>query len=132
MRTLVEQTAREAEAWMNNLGEMFAEDNRKPSVHILMGGAVDRDWRLRNLYRITDKGGRSVLFEPNWAQVEVFDSLAHRNVDLKVRQLGLTTGYCILWLDACLFNRDLRVGIVAHTKDDARIIFRDKIKYAYG
>jgi hypothetical protein len=39
-----------------------------------------------------------------------------------VRQLGVTTGYCILWLDAALFNRDLRVGIVAHTKDDARIL----------
>ena len=101
-------------------------------LEVLGKRLLDRDWRLRNLYRITDKGGRSVLFEPNWAQVEVFDSLAHRNVDLKVRQLGLTTGYCILWLDACLFNRDLRVGIVAHTKDDARIIFRDKIKYAYG
>ncbi len=47
MRTLVEQTAREATAWMDNLGEMFAGDRRKPSVHSLMGGAVDDDWRLR-------------------------------------------------------------------------------------
>ena len=70
-------------------------------------------------------------FVPNWAQVELFDSLTHRNVDLKVRQLGVTTGYCILWLDAVLFNRGLRVGIVAHTKDDAAIIFRDRIKFAY-
>ncbi len=92
---------------------------------------LDRDWRLRNLYCITDKRGERVLFEPNWAQLELYEGLAHRNVDLKVRQLGVTTGYCMLWLDACLFNRDLRVGIVAHTKDDARIIFRDKIKFAY-
>lgn len=47
MRTLVEQIAREAEGWMNNLGEMFVKDNRKPNVHVLMGGAVDGDWRLR-------------------------------------------------------------------------------------
>jgi hypothetical protein len=92
---------------------------------------LDRDWRLANLYTIIGKDGRRLLFRPNWAQLEVFGSLGHRNVDLKVRQLGLTTGYCMLWLDACLFNRDLRVGIVAHTKDDARIIFRDKIKLAY-
>lgn len=46
MRTLVEQTAREAEGWMNNLGDLFRDDNQKPRVHILMGGAVDGDWRL--------------------------------------------------------------------------------------
>jgi len=46
MRTLVEQTASEATLWMNNLSEMFAGDNGKPSVHSLMGGAVDKDWRL--------------------------------------------------------------------------------------
>ena len=46
MRTLVEQTAREATNWMNNLGEMFPAGKGKPSVHLLMGGAVDADWRL--------------------------------------------------------------------------------------
>jgi hypothetical protein len=91
----------------------------------------DRAWRLRNLYHITNKEAERILFRPNWAQLELFDTLQRRNVDLKVRQLGVTTGYCILWLDACLFNRDLRVGIVAHTKEDAAIIFRDKIKFAY-
>jgi len=92
---------------------------------------LDRSWRLSNLYYVTDKSGERVRFVPNWAQLRLFDSLAHRNVDLKVRQLGVTTGYCILWLDAVLFNRNLRVGIVAHTKDDAMIIFRDKIQFAY-
>jgi hypothetical protein len=92
---------------------------------------LDRQWRLANLYTIIGKDGRRMRFRPNWAQAVVFDSLARRNVDLKVRQLGLTTGYCMLWLDACLFNRDLRVGIVAHTKDDAAVLFRDKIKFAY-
>jgi CRISPR-associated endonuclease/helicase Cas3 len=47
MRTLVEQTAREAETWMNNLGKIFAGENRAPRVYLLMGGAVDEDWRLR-------------------------------------------------------------------------------------
>lgn len=45
MRTLVEQTAREATIWMRNLGETFAGD--KPGVYSLMGGTVDADWRLR-------------------------------------------------------------------------------------
>ena len=47
MRTLVEQTAREATSWMNNLGTIFGGDEEKPTVHSLMGGAVDADWRLR-------------------------------------------------------------------------------------
>jgi len=92
---------------------------------------LDRNWRLSNLYYLVGKDARKTLFKPNWAQLKLFDSLSYRNLDLKARQLGVTTGYCILWLDSILFNKDLRVGIVAHTKDDARIIFRDKIKYAY-
>jgi hypothetical protein len=97
----------------------------------LAAALKDRRWRLANLYWIIDRQGRRVRFVPNWAQVELFDTLQRRNVDLKVRQLGVTTGYCILWLDAAMFTDNLRVGIVAHTKDDARIIFRDKIKFAY-
>lgn len=92
---------------------------------------ADRDWRLRNLYYVLDASGQKVRFQPNWAQVELFDHLERKNLVLKVRQVGITTGYCILWLDQCLFRDNLRVGIVAHTKDDAQIIFRDKIKYAY-
>ena len=91
----------------------------------------DREWRLENLYKIRDKDARVVAFRPNWAQKRLFAGLRNRNVDLKVRQLGVTTGYCILWLDTCLFSSNVAVGIVAHTKDDARIIFRDKIKFAY-
>jgi hypothetical protein len=34
-------------------------------------------------------------------------------------------------LDACLFNEDIRAGIIAHKLTDAKKIFRDKIKYAY-
>lgn len=92
---------------------------------------ADRNWRLRNLYWILDENGQRVQFQPNWAQLQLFDNLERKNVDLKVRQIGATTGYCILWLDTCLFTPNMRIGIVAHTKDDAQVIFRDKIKYAY-
>lgn len=70
---------------------------------------TDRQWRLANLYTIIGKDGRRMRFRPNWAQAEVFESLARRNVDLKVRQLGLTTGYCMLWLDACLVRAAQRL-----------------------
>lgn len=92
---------------------------------------LDREWRLSNLYRIVDKGGQEVPFRPNEAQTRCFDSLGNRNVILKARQLGITTGWCILWLDTVLFTKNTKIGIVAHTKDDAAKIFRDKIQYAY-
>ncbi|MBN9461272.1 MAG: CRISPR-associated endonuclease Cas3'' [Burkholderiales bacterium] len=48
MRVLAEQIAREAQAWIDNLDDLFERSGcPKPSVHLLMGGAVDEDWRLR-------------------------------------------------------------------------------------
>jgi lipid A ethanolaminephosphotransferase len=92
---------------------------------------ADRAWRLSNLYWIKDKEGKRIRFAPNWAQQRAYERLAHNNLELKVRQLGITTGYCMLWLDTCLFNKDVSVGVIAHTKEDAKVIFRDKIKFAY-
>ena len=45
MRVLVEQTAQNARRWIDNLvaaGLLAAE--RKPEVHVLMGGEIDLDW----------------------------------------------------------------------------------------
>lgn len=106
-------------------------DGAIPGLEAFGEKLMDRRWRLENLYWINDKTLGRIRFIPKPEQTELFETLQHRNVDLKGRQLGVTTGYCILWLDACLFNKDLRVGIVAHTKEAAKIIFRDKVKYAY-
>ncbi|SDX73654.1 hypothetical protein [Roseicitreum antarcticum] len=43
-----------------------------------------------------------------------------------------TTLIAILWLDHALFNSDQRCGIIAHSLDDAEVIFRDKVKFAYN
>lgn len=91
----------------------------------------NRDWRLRNLYYIRDKDGNRVLFKPNEEQEKLFSSVHKRTLILKSRQLGITTGYCIMWLDLAMFSNNLKIGIIAHTKDDAKVIFRDKIKFAY-
>jgi len=42
-----------------------------------------------------------------------------------------TTFIDIFILDTCLFNRDVKAGIIAHTLEDAQVIFRDKIKFPY-
>lgn len=97
--------------------------------------AVDRfsdwRWRLNNLYWITDEAGQRVRFEMNWAQEALYDEMHYSNVVLKARQLGFTTFIQIFMLDACLFNSNIRAGTIAHTLDDAEVIFRDKVKYPY-
>ncbi|QCP84337.1 terminase [Cereibacter sphaeroides] len=95
-------------------------------------------WRLFSgqLYKIMVKGdedteGHVMPFIPNQAQREFIDALHYRNVILKARQLGFTTVIAIMWLDHALFVPDQRVGIIAHSLEDAATIFRDKVKFAY-
>lgn len=91
----------------------------------------DQRWRLNNLYWITDKEGVRVPFRTNWAQEALFDDLHYLNLVLKARQLGFTTFIQLYMLDVTVFYPDTRCGVIAHTKDDAEAIFRDKIKFPY-
>jgi len=90
-----------------------------------------RDWRLNNLYWIHDKKGNKVKFSPNWAQEELYDNLWYQNVILKVRQLGVTTFFCVLFLDDTLFGSH-DSGLIAHTQDDAKKIFKTKIQFPFN
>lgn len=92
----------------------------------------DRYWRLNNLYWITTGvGGEKVKFKMNWAQKLVYKYMWYMNIILKARQLGMSTFILIFILDACLFNKNIKAGVIAHTKDDVKVLFRDKIKFAY-
>jgi hypothetical protein len=91
----------------------------------------DRHWRLNNLYKITDKSGKEVTFKMNWAQQNLYDNLHYFDLILKARQLGFTTFIMIYFLDACLFNSNHKAGVIAHTLDDAKSLFRNKVKFAY-
>jgi hypothetical protein len=88
-------------------------------------------WRLNNLYQIIDKSGRRVTFTMNSAQEALFRGMHRQNVILKARQQGFTTFVQLFQLDACLFNRNIRAGTIAHTLADAQAIFRDKIRFPY-
>jgi hypothetical protein len=98
---------------------------------------ADPMWRIcSGLYKILVKGddddeGTILNFKPNRAQRRFIARLWHRNLILKARQLGMTTLVCILWLDHALFNANQRCGIIAHDRDSAANIFRDKVKFAY-
>lgn len=91
----------------------------------------DQLWRLNNLYWITDKAGQRVKFKMNWAQQLLYRNMWYLNVVLKARQLGMSTFILLYILDTCLFNSNVRAGVIAHSKEDAQVLFRDKIKYAY-
>lgn len=99
-----------------------------------------KSWRWRifsgKLYKIMtkddeDQEGAVIPFQPNAAQIGFLEDLYHRNIILKARQLGFTTLIAVLWLDHALFVAHQRVGIIAHSLDDAEVIFRDKVVFAY-
>ena len=92
---------------------------------------LDPRWRLSNLYWITDKAGRAIPFVPNSAQLQLLDDIHTLNLVLKARQLGFTTLCCLIYLDACVFTPHTRAGVIAHRLEDAKVIFRDKIKFPY-
>lgn len=90
----------------------------------------DKRWRLNNLYFITDKSGKKVRFRMTDEQIEYFDGMHTRNLILKARQLGFTTECCIIQLDAALFE-SAKCALIAHTLNDAKRLFREKVKFAY-
>jgi hypothetical protein len=91
----------------------------------------DQLWRLHNLYFITDEGGNKVKFTPNWAQRKLLEEMWFLNVILKARQLGFTTFIDILALDEVLWHKDFHAGIIAHTREDVKKIFRNKVRFPY-
>lgn len=93
----------------------------------------DRWWRLCNLYFIKDENGNKVLFDPGSreAQKELYENFWYFTIVPKARQLGITTFYSILYLDAVLFSENKTAGIIAHRQEDMKKIFRNKIQFAW-
>jgi len=92
---------------------------------------ADPAWRIDNLYFVKDETGRKVRFRMNAVQRELFEGLWYRNIVPKARQLGVTTFFCILYLDQCIFRDNQTATIIAHTEKDMKKIFRNKIKFAW-
>ena len=87
--------------------------------------------RRTNLYFITDEKGDEVLFRPNEDQLHFLNNRWDFNCILKARRLGFSTVIQIDGLDDCIFNSNIEFGIIAQSLDDAKAIFRSKIKFAY-
>lgn len=88
--------------------------------------------RLNNMYKITDKNAKSVVFKMNKAQLEFYnvEKQYHRIIVLKARQLWMTTYKCMSWLDRCLFYSNQNIVITAHKQEKQKEIFQ-KVKYAF-
>jgi hypothetical protein len=110
---------------------MATAQHSSDAIEALKRNMADRNWRLCNLYWITDRDGNKVRFTPNWAQLRLMQEWSHRNIILKSRQIGFTTFIQIVFLDLVLFNSNLRCGTIAQDRETAKAIFQDKIKQPY-
>jgi hypothetical protein len=100
-------------------------------IKIIEKNLDDQEWRLNNLYYITDEQGREVLFKMNVVQRFLYAHRWFKNIILKSRQHGITTFIDILFLDEVLFRPNQTALIIAHTINDAQKIFDTKIKFAF-
>lgn len=105
---------------------------RKSSSEEIIAARILSDplLRLENLYYIVNEKGKRIKFKLNDSQRQFYNQRHTCNVILKARQLGFSTLIGLYLLDKTLFQSNLSAGIIAHTREDAEILFR-RIKYAY-
>lgn len=91
---------------------------------------ADQYWRLTNLYKVSDKQSRSVLYTPNFVQQRLFEHESPAMVVLKARQQGVSTWGELLGFDEVLWNSNYWVAIIAHERNTLDILFT-KIQFAW-
>jgi len=101
------------------------------ALKTLAQNLASKEWRLSNLYFCKDENGREFQFKPNACQLKLVNETHPLNIVLKARQLGITTYYCINFLDDCLFNSNITAVLIGDDLEDAKKLLRDKAKFAY-
>ncbi|QND61463.1 hypothetical protein HB778_30360 [Mesorhizobium huakuii] len=92
----------------------------------------DPYWRIRNLYWVSDKEGKPVLFRPWPEQEKFYKEMWYRNVVPKARQRGFSTAVQIMMLDAAIFVPNTACAVIAQDETTALQIFEKKIKFAWN
>ncbi len=110
---------------------VYSDEYRAQMIDGIMSNLSDWEWRMNNLYTVINEDGERVTFKMRAVQRYVFKSMHNRNCYLKSRQHGITTFIMIFMLDQCLFNNDVRCGVIAHGLEEAGDLFENKIKFAY-
>ena len=95
-----------------------------PSYEDIVDNIHDPHWRLRNLYKITNKKKETVLFKPNYIQGLLEKSPSQFEAVLKARQFGISTYYLLKKLDKTMFNENQTTCILAHEQDAIKKLFR--------
>lgn len=90
----------------------------------------DPTWRLRNLYKITNKKKETITFTPNPVQEILEDGDNQYEAILKARQFGVSTYYLLKKFDKTIFNENRTTCILAHEQDAIKKLFRI-IRFAY-
>lgn len=105
---------------------------------ILRRQLVESQWdnkkfRLQSwlVYKIKDKKAKILDYNPNPYQILLQENQHNRNIILKARQIWFSTDIDIQAVDFAITNPWVNVGIIAHDKDTAEDIFRDKVKAAW-
>src|SRR3954453_5302341 len=88
-------------------------------------------WRLTHLYKFKPKEGGIRTFRPNAFQAQRYDRLypkffarqGHKEIELKSRKFGTTTGVCFFCLDCPSRHRGIEAATVAHKDTKASEIF---------
>ncbi len=88
-------------------------------------------WRLNNFYHIIDKYKNLVRFNMNEPQENFYRNMWYFNIIPKGRQLGFTTLIDLMALDYAMFNDNVAVTIIAHKRESAEDIFKNKIILPY-
>lgn len=85
----------------------------------------DKWWRLTHLYKILDKQGNLITFKPSRVQLMVIGAIGDhlRAKILKYRQGGITTLFCIDYLDDALWTPGFSAAIIAHERGTLDKIF---------
>lgn len=90
----------------------------------------DPNWRLDNLYFITNKAKEKILFKKNRIQQYTHDHATRFNCTLKPRQVGISTYWLLKYLDIACFNENVTVAILSHEWESLRKLFKI-IRYAH-
>jgi len=109
----------------------FSKMSEAEQASLLKKTLGDWWWRITSgkLYKIKNKNGIMVPFIPNVSQMKYLRSRHTKNIILKARQLGFSTLLEILILDSIIFD-DVDCGVISRSKDNAKDIFNNKIKFA--
>lgn len=111
---------------------LSSEANGVSRYEMLESTWGNQKWRLTSgIYKIKDKKGNCVPFEPNKPQLELMSEIHGRVIVLKWRQLGITTYYCIFYLDKVLNTPNYSHHIIAQDKETVIKIFKNIIRFAF-